>query len=144
MQSPKRVIRNLNLILLRLYIMSAHGCHSHCTRYTNHKGLRHLTNHSSEGSRKGEVQRDWFLELLSNSSKYAVSSLLEMRPRTTVSSATLTIEVELWEIKERVEQGTQDTDLWGSYVQGDGVGGELVYFHHFRSAGEEILNPVTE
>ncbi len=24
---------------------------------------------------------------------------------------------------ERVEQGTQDTALWGSYVQGDGVGG---------------------
>ncbi len=41
---------------------------------------------------------------------------------------------------ERVEQGTQDTALWGSYVQGDGVGGELAYFHHLRSAGEEILN----
>ncbi len=26
---------------------------------------------------------------------------------------------------ERVEQRTQDTALWGSYVQGDGVGGEL-------------------
>ncbi len=26
---------------------------------------------------------------------------------------------------ERVEQGAQDTALWGSYVQGDGVGGEL-------------------
>ncbi len=34
---------------------------------------------------------------LSTSPKYAVSSLLEMRPRTTVSSANLTIEVELWE-----------------------------------------------
>ncbi len=45
---------------------------------------------------------------------------------------------------ERVEQGTQDTILWGSYVQGDGVGGELAHFHHLRSAGEEILNPVTE
>ncbi len=45
---------------------------------------------------------------------------------------------------ERVEQGTQDTALWGSYIQGDGVGGELAYFHHLRSAGEEILNPVTE
>ncbi len=33
--------------------------------------------------------------------------------------------------------------LWGSYVQGDGVGGELSYFHHLRSAGEEILNPVS-
>ncbi len=32
---------------------------------------------------------------LSTSPKYAVSSLLEMRPRTTVSSANLTIEVEL-------------------------------------------------
>ncbi len=28
---------------------------------------------------------------------------------------------------ERVEQGTQDTALWRSYVQGDGVGGELVH-----------------
>ncbi len=45
---------------------------------------------------------------------------------------------------ERVEQGTQDTTLWGSYVQGDGVWGELAYFHHLRSAGEEILNPVTK
>ncbi len=67
-----------------------------------------------------------------------------MRPRTTV----LTIEVELWEdtvvCVERVEQGTQDTALWGSYVQGDGVGGELADFHHLRSGGEEILNPVTE
>ncbi len=47
---------------------------------------------------------------------------------------------------ERVEQGTQDTTLWGSYVQGDGVGvgGELAHFHHLRSAGEEVLNPVTE
>ncbi len=45
---------------------------------------------------------------------------------------------------ERVEQETQDTTLWGSYVQGDEVGGELVYFHHLRSAGEEILNPVKE
>ncbi len=26
---------------------------------------------------------------------------------------------------ERVEQGAQDTAMWGSYVQGDGVGGEL-------------------
>ncbi len=45
---------------------------------------------------------------------------------------------------ERVEQGTQDTNLWGSYVQGDGVGGELAYFHHLSSAGEEVLNPVAE
>ncbi len=29
---------------------------------------------------------------------------------------------------ERVGQGAQDTALWGSYVQGDGVGGELVDF----------------
>ncbi len=45
---------------------------------------------------------------------------------------------------ERVEQGAQDTALWGSYGQGDGVGGELAHFHRLRSAGEEILNPVTE
>ncbi len=45
---------------------------------------------------------------------------------------------------ESVEQGTQDTTLRGSYVQGDGVGGELGHFDHLRSAGEEILNPVTE
>ncbi len=45
---------------------------------------------------------------------------------------------------ERVEQGTQDTTLRGSYVQGDGVWGELAYLHHLRSAGEEILNPVAE
>ncbi len=45
---------------------------------------------------------------------------------------------------ERVEQGTQDTALWGSYVQGDGVGGELAYFHHLRSASEEVQDPVTE
>ncbi len=45
---------------------------------------------------------------------------------------------------ERVEQGTQDTTLWGSYVQSDGVGGKLAYCHHLRSAGEEVLNPVTE
>ncbi len=45
---------------------------------------------------------------------------------------------------ERVEQGTQDTTLWGSNVQGDGVGGELAHFHHLWSAGEKVLNPVTE
>ncbi len=45
---------------------------------------------------------------------------------------------------ERVVQGTQGTALWGSYVKGDGVGGELAYFHHLRSAGKEILNPVAE
>ncbi len=45
---------------------------------------------------------------------------------------------------ERVEQGTQDTALWGSYVQGDGVGGELPYFHLLRFAGEEVLNLVAE
>ncbi len=44
---------------------------------------------------------------------------------------------------ERVEQGAQDTAMWGSYVQGDGVGGELADFHHLWSGGEEILNPVT-
>ncbi len=45
---------------------------------------------------------------------------------------------------ERVEQGEQDTALWGIYVQGDGVGSELAHFHQLRSAGEESLNPVTE
>ncbi len=30
---------------------------------------------------------------------------------------------------ERVELGAQDTALWGSYVQGYGVGGELADFH---------------
>ncbi len=40
---------------------------------------------------------------------------------------------------ERVEQGTQDADLWGSYIQVDGVGGELAHFHHLWSAGEEVL-----
>ncbi len=39
---------------------------------------------------------------------------------------------------ERVEQGAQDTARWGSYVQGDGVGGELANFHHLWSGGEEI------
>ncbi len=38
---------------------------------------------------------------------------------------------------ERVEQGAQDTTLWGSCIQGDGVGGELAYFHHLRSAVED-------
>ncbi len=43
-----------------------------------------------------EKQLSWHHDVsLSISSKYAVSSLLEMRPRTTVSSANLTIEVEL-------------------------------------------------
>ncbi len=43
---------------------------------------------------------------------------------------------------ERVEQWTQDTTLWGFYIQGDRAGVELAHFHHMRSAGEEILNPV--
>ncbi len=43
-----------------------------------------------------ERQLSWYHDAsLSTSSKYAVSSLLEMRPRTTVSSANLTIGVEL-------------------------------------------------
>ncbi len=43
-----------------------------------------------------ERQLSWHHDVsLSTSPKYAVSSLLEMRPRTTVSSANLTIEVEL-------------------------------------------------
>ncbi len=45
---------------------------------------------------------------------------------------------------ERVEQWTQDTTLWGSYVHGDGVGGELAFFHYLRSASEEVLNLVAE
>ncbi len=45
---------------------------------------------------------------------------------------------------ERVEQGAQDTALWGSYVQGYRVGGELADFHHLWSGGEEILNQVTK
>ncbi len=45
---------------------------------------------------------------------------------------------------EKVKQGTQDKALWGSYVQGDGVGGELAHFHQLWSAGEEVLNPVIE
>ncbi len=45
---------------------------------------------------------------------------------------------------ERVEQGTQDTALWGSYVQGDGVWDELAYFHHLMSAGEEVVSPQSE
>ncbi len=45
-----------------------------------------------------ERQLSWHHDVsLSTSSKYAASSLLLMRPRTTVSSANLTIEVELWE-----------------------------------------------
>ncbi len=39
---------------------------------------------------------------------------------------------------ERVEQGTQNAALRGSYVQGDGIGGELAHFHHLWSAGEEV------
>ncbi len=43
-----------------------------------------------------ERQLSWHHDVsLSTSSKYAVSSLLEMRPRTTVSSANLIIDVEL-------------------------------------------------
>ncbi len=41
---------------------------------------------------------------------------------------------------KRVEQGAQDTTLWGSYVQGDGVWGELAYFHHLRSAEVNLLH----
>ncbi len=87
---------------------------------------------------------------LSTSPKSAVSSLLETRPRTTVSSANLTMEVELCEdtqscvCRESIARGSGHTALWGSYVQGDGFGGELADFHHLWSGGEEILNPVTE
>ncbi len=45
-----------------------------------------------------ERQLSWHHDVsLSTSSKYAASSLFEMRSRTTVSSANLIIEVELWE-----------------------------------------------
>ncbi len=37
---------------------------------------------------------------------------------------------------------SQYTTLWGSFIQGDGVWGELAYFHYLRSAGEDVLNPV--
>ncbi len=39
---------------------------------------------------------------------------------------------------ERVEQGTQDTALWGSYVQGDGVGGELADFRSMMAKTERL------
>ncbi len=45
---------------------------------------------------------------------------------------------------ERVEQGTQNAGPAGLLRQGDGVGGDLAHFHHLWSAGEEVLNPVTE
>ncbi len=45
-----------------------------------------------------EKQLSWHHDVsLSTSSKYAASSSLLMRPRTTVSSANFTMEVELWE-----------------------------------------------
>ncbi len=69
--------------------------------------------------------------------------IVEMDPEPQPLSANLTIEVELWEDTQsyvyRVEQGTRDTALWGCYVQGDGVWGELAYFHHLRSAGEKMI-----
>ncbi len=48
---------------------------------------------------------------------------------------------------ERVEQGAQDTTLWGSYIQGDEVGGEplvvcrwwnLEYSHRVKSLGRGL------
>lgn len=36
--------------------------------------------------------------------------------------------------RERVEQGTQDSPAVAPFIQGDGVGNELTYFHHLRSA----------
>ncbi len=45
---------------------------------------------------------------------------------------------------ERLEQGAQDTALWGTYVQGDGVGGELADFHHLWSGIPIIANHVTD
>ncbi len=43
-----------------------------------------------------------------------------------------------------IEQGTQDTQSCGAPTFYDGVGGELAYCHHLRSAGQEVLNPVAE
>ncbi len=40
---------------------------------------------------------------------------------------------------ERVYQGAQDTALWGSYVQGDWVGGELADFHHLLFPEEQMV-----
>ncbi len=45
--------------------------------------------------------------------------------------------------ESRAEDSAHNT-VWGSYVQGDGVGGELAYFHHLRSAGEEGEQVPTE
>ncbi len=56
------------------------------------------------------------------------------------------IDVELWEDTQSgcmSIAGGSGHSLWGSYVQGDWVGGELADFHHLWS-GEEILNPVTK
>ncbi len=39
---------------------------------------------------------------------------------------------------ERVEQGAQDTALWGSYVQGDGVGGVLADCERLDIALESV------
>ncbi len=43
-----------------------------------------------------------------------------------------------------IPQWVRTQPLWGSFVQGDGVWGELAYFHYWGLAGEAVLNPVPE
>ncbi len=43
---------------------------------------------------------------------------------------------------EREEQGAQDTALWGSYVQGDGVGGELVFRPRSESLTASLVGTI--
>ncbi len=72
-----------------------------------HNQLFSFCSHSERDSCPGTMMKSL------TSSKYAVSSLLEMMPRTTVSSANLIIDVDLERTRshgvERVEQGAQDT-----------------------------------
>ncbi len=96
--------------------------------------------------RERERQLSWHHDVsLSTSSKYAVSSLMVNHSIISkCNNRSGAVRGHTIVCVERVEQGAQDTALWGSYVQGDGVGGELAHFNHLRSAGEEVLNPVTE
>ncbi len=60
---------------------------------------------------------------LSSSSKYAVSSLLVNHSIISkFDNRSGAVRGHTVMCVERVEQGAQDTALWGSYVQGDGVG----------------------
>ncbi len=43
---------------------------------------------------------------------------------------------------EREEQGAQYTALWGSYVQGDGVGGELVFRPRSESLTASLVGTI--